>query len=1086
MGNLDDEGFVGRTAESAAIASALHGATERTHLICVSGPAGIGKTTLAAHAVSPRGANTSTHASTDPPARAAWTRCWNGPGTPALWPWRQLLTELGVAIDVATAATNTTTAISTTTNAHTTTSTPSAEDRFAQFDRICADLCTLSLKRPLTVIIDDIHWADRASLELLHFVARHPRPSALRIIATFRDDEASSGDHASIIATIEREAQSFRLAGLDSESIGSIANRLGIESADTVRSVTDRTAGNPFFATELLRQLADTGIDAEQPVPTSIRALLDSQLALIEPNARAALEAAAVQGEVFSASTLAAATRIEPFELEEMLEAAQRSRLVARHNGDWSFAHALIGETLLEELSPHDIARHHLATADAIEKQYGLDDPAHIESLANHVAAAAGLATPDRMIAVSLIAAGVARRQLAFETESTLLKRAIELLRSTDHTSELLDALIARCVAEKAAGNFDEAVAVGLEAADVAQLSNDPVGLGRVALVFPPDTEGVELDQTYNADQARLREAALATLPDDQAVLRCQLQAAHAMSLYWSESPTEAERHHHATLRRDTLTADALHTAEQLGDDHTLAIALHARIYANWGPSTDSTRLELALRLVAVADRIGDSRLALAGRVWRITDHLTNNRLVEADIDLEAFESEAQRNVDRYQLWSAMRIRANIAFMRGDVVEMERLASEAFKFGRTFLPNDAALHFYSAMLGPVAFVRGVFGDTLDFVRDMAIQNSHVPAWRIGYAIAAAEAGEVDTARSELDAIAANDFAMFPRDLDFFTSLASAAAVALITKNREAALSIIRHVQPRSGLLIVHGIGYTHYGSFDLALGQCADALDRVDEARSAYERSIEQLDIAGSKYRSYARLLLGRLISTHDPITARRVLSEAVDQFESYNAERMVDRCHVALSELDALRTVTLSEAQGGWRLAQHGAEVVELPDLKGFRALQELLVHPNQSRHALVLAAIIEGHGSPLPVTGDQLELADEQAMAHYRSRLAELDHDLDAADRSGDTARSERLHEEFDALTDELRRVRGFAGHSTTAPNDADRARVNVTKHVKRAIERIAEADSSLGEMLRESITTGMHCSYVPGSTTTTIWAR
>lgn len=1059
MGNLDDEGFVGRTMESMAIAAALGDANERTRLICLSGPAGIGKTTLAAHAVS----------SGDTAMKAEWTRCWNGPGTPALWPWQQLLTELGVTINTA--------AIDT----------PSAEDRFAQFDRICADLCSLSLERPLTVVIDDIHWADRASLELLHFIARHPRPSALRIIATFRDGEAGAGENASIIATIEREAESFRLAGLDADSIGTIANRLGIESADTVRAVTDRTAGNPFFATEVLRQLAEAG--ADHPVPTSIRSLVDSQLALIEPNARTALEIAAVQGQIFSAETLAAASQIEPFELEEMLEAAQRSRLVARRNNDWSFAHALIGETLLEELSPHDIARHHLATADAIEKRYGLDDVIHIESLANHVAAAAGLTTPDRVIAVSLIAAAAARRQLAFETESVLLHRAIELLRATDHTSELLDALIARCVAEKAAGNFDEAVSIGLEAADVAQFSNDAVGLGRVALVFPPDTEGVELDQTYNADQARLREAALTALtglPDDHAVLRCQLQAAHAMSLYWSESPTDTELHHRATVRRDTLTADALNTAEQLGDDRTLAIALHARIYANWGPSTDGDRLELARRLTDVASRIGDMRLALAGRVWKVSDHLAHGRLVEAEMELDAFNADAERSRDRYQCWSAKRIRANIAFMRGDIPAAEGLIGEAFEFGSTFLPNDAAIQFFSAMFGPLAFILGVFGDTVEAARDLATQSPHVPAWRVGFAVAAAEAGELDTARSELEAMAANNFAMFPRDLDFPTSLACAASLALSTGHREAAQSITRLLDHKRGQLIVHGIGYTHYGSFDLVHGQCADTLGDTAEARACYERTINQLDAVGSKYRSYTRLLLGRLLAPIEPETARRWLLEALEDFQSYDADRLVEQCRNTLATLDSLHTVKLVEQPGGWQLIRPSADIVELAALKGFRALQELVTNPHQDRHALVLASLIEGNGGVALVADDHAELADDESLAQYRSRLVTLDDELDAADRAGDARRSALLQEEQDALTDELHRVQGFGGRRATSVGAADRARVNVTKHLKRAIERIAEADPTLGDALRNGITTGMHCSYRPAADSSTTWSR
>lgn len=1059
MTGYRDEPFVGRTMELAAINEALSHAPGRTRLVCVSGPAGIGKTSLAATATSQERAET---------GGAEWTRCWNGPGTPALWPWRQLFSELGIAesieIDVAS----------------------SADNRFIQFDRMCGELCRLSLQRPLTVIIDDIHWADRASLQLLHFIARDTRQSALRVIATYRDGEAEASDNASVVADIEREADSIRLSGLRNDAIQAIARELGIESSDTVRSVAERTGGNPFFATELLHQLVDRE-QADELVPTSIRSLIEGQLELIDPDSRTTLELAAVQGQAFSTEILAIATGIDPFDLDAMLRHAQRSRLVVHRDGEWAFVHALIGETLIDGLGSHQLAQHHLATADAIDQLSGRNDPEHIESLANHLSAAGSLVDVDRLVAVSLTAATVAQRQLAFESESALLGRAIDVVRATgDRRLMLLDALTRRVVAEKALGNFETANTLGLEAAEVARAIGDHVGLGRVALVFPPDTEGVELDQTFNPDQTRLREEALSKLPAEHAALRSQLQAAHAMSLYWTESPADTERYRHAADQRDALTADALATAEELGDDHTLAVALHARIYANWGPATDSGRLDLALRLVDAADRLGDVRLALTGRVWRIVDHLENGRLVEAEVELDSFEADAIRIRDRYQRWSAMRIRSNIASMRGDVAATESLAREALAYGSTFLPNDAAFAFFSAMLGPIAFLRGTLGATADFVREMANQNPHVPAWRIGYAAAAVDAGDLATARNELDGIAANDFAMLPRDLDFLTSLATAVSATRATGHVEAARSAIDHALPYSGKFIIHGIGYAHYGCFDLLIAECAEVLGDFEMAVDHYERAIDQLDAVGSRYRAFTRLLLGRLLATSRPEVARRHLVDARTQYESFGAERMIERVDAALASTTSIHTIRLIEDPDGWRLVRHGTDDVALPAWKGFRALQELVTNPNESRHALVLASLIEGHGGANVGAEVHTELADDAALTSYRSRIVELDEALDAADRAGDSTRSGQLQDELDAITDELSRASGFGGRRATSSGSADRARVNVTKHIKRSIARIGESDAALADELRQQITTGMHCSFQPPPSSTTIWSR
>ena len=108
-------------------------------------------------------------------------------------------------------------------------------------------------------------------------------------------------------------------------------------------------------------------------------------------------------------------------------------------------------------------------------------------------------------------------------------------------------------------------------------------------------------------------------------------------------------------------------------------------------------------------------------------------------------------------------------------------------------------------------------------------------------------------------------------------------------------------------------------------------------------------------------------------------------------------------------------------------------------------------------------------PATGPVL---DEQARSAYRSRLATLAAELDAADRAGDPGRGERLHAERQALVAELRGATGLAGRIREVSPEAERARVNVTRTLRAALERISQAAPRTGAHLQASIRTGRAC--------------
>jgi hypothetical protein len=173
------------------------------------------------------------------------------------------------------------------------------------------------------------------------------------------------------------------------------------------------------------------------------------------------------------------------------------------------------------------------------------------------------------------------------------------------------------------------------------------------------------------------------------------------------------------------------------------------------------------------------------------------------------------------------------------------------------------------------------------------------------------------------------------------------------------------------------------------------------------------------------------------------------------------------------------------WTIA-HAGHTARLRDAKGFALLCTLLRHPGREFHVLELeSGSIAPTASPgamaaagLAATrgGDAGDVLDASARSAYRARLRTLQAELAAADGDPDPGRREGLEREIEFLTGELSRGVGLGGRSRKAASASERARLNVTRSLGRAIRRIAEAHPTLGEHLGRAVKTGTYCSYGP----------
>jgi DNA-binding SARP family transcriptional activator/tetratricopeptide (TPR) repeat protein len=233
--------------------------------------------------------------------------------------------------------------------------------------------------RPVLFFVDDVHWADDSSVALLHYLHRRVS-NGMYLLTALRPEEmpgAESDTTYEWLSGRKSKVRTVQLEGLDrSDSSDLLTTIMGRDSDScALSSVRDMSGGNPFFAIELARSLAeDEDADASRPaVPESIRALLDKRFASLTERAIAVMQQAACLGTRFSYEALVAAVGLPPFELEGLVRELGRARILSVEDGLLRFRHDLIQGVAWSRVPTELHAALHLRAARALMKSDGSD-----------------------------------------------------------------------------------------------------------------------------------------------------------------------------------------------------------------------------------------------------------------------------------------------------------------------------------------------------------------------------------------------------------------------------------------------------------------------------------------------------------------------------------------------------------------------------------------------------------------------------------------------------------------------------------------------------------------------------------------
>jgi predicted ATPase len=244
------------------------------------------------------------------------------------------------------------------------------------FELVLGLLARLSQQTPVTLVVEDLHWADQSTRDLLGFLVRNLRRERVLLVATYRSDEPRTDRLGPWLAELDRggPVRRLELARLDrAETVAQLVGILGaVPATDLVDELFGRSEGNPFFTEELLAAVqARSGA-----LPPTLRDLLRGRVQLLPDHAQQVLAVAAVAGRQVPHRLLATVADLDDRELAEALRVVIAHRLLVTRPGEdgYQFRHALLREVVDADLLPGERARLHADYARALSNQPELAD----------------------------------------------------------------------------------------------------------------------------------------------------------------------------------------------------------------------------------------------------------------------------------------------------------------------------------------------------------------------------------------------------------------------------------------------------------------------------------------------------------------------------------------------------------------------------------------------------------------------------------------------------------------------------------------------------------------------------------------
>jgi tetratricopeptide (TPR) repeat protein len=837
--------FIGRHEEIAALEKCVDGALAgRGQTRLLTAEPGAGKTRTAARIAqyaTMRGMN------------VLWGRCYEGEGAPGLWPWTQVLrSSLDQLRDggLDEIPHNNHEYISQLVPELYEAGDPPPPDdseqaRFQMFQAVASALQVLSRRAPIMIVLDDLQGADQASLLLLSFAARSLASARVFILATTRAVAGLPGHPvAEAVVELSRESsfQELRLEGLSPAETGELVAALSGTSPapECVAAIHERTEGNPFYVTEIVRgipssiALSDAGAAQEvnSLLPSTVRGAISVRLEALSDECRRVLTLASVFGRQFRIQTLGLAAGLAVAVVLGILQEALDEQLIAVSPDDpgrFMFLHALIMSTLYEAVPVAERRRVHEQVGGAIASISG-GNPELAAELAFHYVEAARAGGDVRLaVQYSLEASEAAMKLTAYEEAV----RQLETARSIGHDApahERTRILIRLGEALRACGRITDCEQALKEAIDLARLTGDASMQEEAALAMAPRLwYGGSSGRSVPEETIRLMEEATTLCSGQTTATHAALLArlAIAYSTHWQNDPAQE-----AAFEAESI-------ARSIGNPALIAEALGARFTCAFSSAEGpAARLAIAREMLEFA-RFGRSLEAQSQAIiWKNTCQLELGDGTSWDSSL----NELARLTDKTQLpsmqWTEAILRATAKLIRGDFEEGERLARNAADVGRGRIDYPVDLVYMCTH----QFITAYFVGNLELLAQaysrVALILPELDAVAAQLAYAMSEAGNLDDARETYRKFADTHFQQVKQDESWLYAICCISELALALDDRAAYRDLIAILTPHAHECAIATDAVVWWGSASHFLGKLHAALGEHDKAAEYFERAL--------------------------------------------------------------------------------------------------------------------------------------------------------------------------------------------------------------------------------------------------------
>jgi hypothetical protein len=567
------------------------------------------------------------------------------------------------------------------------------------------------------------------------------------------------------------------------------------------------------------------------------------------------------------------------------------------------------------------------------------------------------------------------------------------------------------------ARSFERARAEG----DVASMCEAALGLAGV--------------QAYGVHAGRIPAYLFEAYSTASGAQRIRLAAAIARSWAYGGDP----------VRGVPFAQEAVAAARESRDSALLADALDAELLMRWGPEDFADRLRITAELEDTVAYLPDVEARMSAHLWRLTTAMEELDPSAVLRQLSALSRLADESGSpRVRFFERSR-QSMYALVVGDLDAARNYRKEAIRAGTEAGESDllAIEHVLLAEIARQSDDRETLRAQAAGAEEFGIAEG-VPTVVADAAELWLAGGEPQRARSLLQHVAGQGHATIPRELDWLLVITLLTTVAAGIGEHELAAEGVELLKPYAGRGVPNGGAVIFAGVIDIHLARATAALGRTGDAArwAASGRALAQR--FGSVWWTKAAEAIGAPSPT--PLSG-------------------------GLAGIAVLRP----GSGGVWSVGRAGGEV-PVRDMKGFAYLRLLLRQPGVEISALDLSDWAAGHPGTGIADNRAEDIIDRQALAAYRTRLADIDSELAEAEQWGDPGRIDHLRDEREALLAEVGAATGLRGRPRTDAGSAERARVAVRKAVVAAVNRIGEIDPMLSRLLTDTVHTGSFCRYDP----------